>query len=277
MRMMDRQRELSKRVAPLMIRRTKKQVAKELPPKTEIVRQVPLAGDQAELYETVRAALDERLVEQIRERGMGGSGMMILDALLKLRQICCDPRLLKLTAAREVKRSAKLKMLMEFVPQLVDAGHAVLIFSQFTSMLSLIGEALDDVGIPFVSLTGSTKDRGAMVDRFQNGEVPVFLISLMAGGTGLNLTRADTVIHYDPWWNPAIEAQASDRAYRIGQKNPVFVYKLITEGTVEEKILHLQRRKSKLLQSIFASAENGGGATPKFTAEEMKSLMAPMV
>ena len=251
-----RQEALRQRLRPFMLRRTKLEVERDLPPKTEIVQYVSLEGPQRDLYETVRLSMDARVREEIKKQGLARSHLMILDALLKLRQICCDPRLLhQLEQARRVKESAKLELLMEMVPEMVEEGRRILIFSQFVSMLDLIEGALTHVHIPTTRLTGSTRNRDAVIDRFQQGHVPVFLISLKAGGVGLNLTAADTVIHYDPWWNPAAENQATDRAWRIGQDKPVFVYKLITEQTVEEKILQLQQSKLHLTQGIFSEQE----------------------
>jgi len=195
--------------------------------------------------------MNDRVREEIAAKGLARSQIVILDALLKLRQVCCDPRLVKLSAASKVQSSAKLEELMSMLPTLIEDGRRVLLFSQFTSMLDLIKPALAEVNIPFVELRGSTKDRRTPVEQFQNCEVPLFLISLKAGGTGLNLTAADTVIHYDPWWNPSVENQATDRAHRIGQDKPVFVYKLIAEGTVEERILELQHRKAELAGALF--------------------------
>jgi hypothetical protein len=220
---------LSGRLKPFMLRRTKEEVAKELPPKTEIVEHVHLEGTQRDLYETVRSLMHQRVREEIAKKGLAKSHIVFLDALLKLRQICCDPRLLKMPQAQKVKRSAKLERLMEMLPEMVSEGRRILIFSQFTSMLALIEAELRKVNIPFVTLTGDTKDRASPVKAFHSGKAPLFLLSLKAGGTGLNLTAADTVIHYDPWWNPAVENQATDRAYRIGQDKPVFVYKLMVE------------------------------------------------
>ena len=251
---------LALRLRPFMLRRTKQEVAKELPPKTEILRSVELQGAQRELYETIRLAMHKQVRQAVAEKGWGRSHIMVLDALLKLRQVCCDPRLVKLQDARKVKRSAKLELLMEMLPEMIEEGRRVLLFSQFTGMLSLIEEAVQQAGIDYVTLTGRTRDRSRPVDRFQNGEAPLFLISLKAGGTGLNLTAADTVIHYDPWWNPAVERQATDRAHRIGQQNPVFVYKLISEGTVEEKIQELQAQKQALADSLFEQTGASGKA-----------------
>ena len=268
----ERAQRLARRVAPFMLRRTKEQVATELPPKTEIVHSVPLTGAQRDLYESIRLTLHGKVREAIARQGLKRSHIVVLDALLKLRQICCDPRLLKIDAARKVKRSAKLELLMELLPELLDEGRRILLFSQFTTMLGLIEDELKARGIDYVKLTGKTKNRAKPIERFQNGEVPLFLISLKAGGTGLNLTAADTVIHYDPWWNPAVENQATDRAHRIGQDKPVFVYKLLTEGTVEERIQEMQARKRKLADNLFAGADHG--KLPG--AEEIAELFGPL-
>nr|WP_255775080.1 DEAD/DEAH box helicase [Halomonas alkalisoli] len=273
------QRErLSRRITPLMLRRTKQQVLAELPEKTEVRRDVTLTGAQRELYESLRLAQHQRVQQAVAERGLAGSGIVMLDALLKLRQVCCDPRLVKLDSARSVTRSAKLEQLRELVPPLVEEGRRILIFSQFTQMLGLIGEVLEKDGIPFTMLTGDTpgKTRTQRVALFQQGEIPVFLISLKAGGTGLNLTAADTVIHYDPWWNPAVEAQATGRAHRMGQLNPVFVYKLVGAGTLEERILDLQERKSDLAASILEGGAERHSEGPLFDEEDLALLFAPV-
>jgi hypothetical protein len=250
----ERNAALKRRLAPLILRRTKDQVATELPPKTELVHLIELHSPQKDLYETVRALMDKRVRQAIAARGLGQSQIVFLDALLKLRQICCDPRLLPDEFSHRVRESAKLDFLTELLDLLLEEGRRILIFSQFTTMLALIAEHLDRVGISYLTLTGSSRDRGALVAAFQTGRVPLFLISLKAGGTGLNLTAADTVIHYDPWWNPAAEAQATDRAYRIGQDKPVFVHKLLCQDTVEQRIHQLQLDKGKLAAGILADA-----------------------
>lgn len=269
----EAQARLNQRIAPFILRRTKAQVATELPAKTEITRSVRLEGRQRELYEGLRLTLTEELRQVIVERGIEHSGIVVLDALLKLRQVCCDPRLVKLEAARGVQESAKLELLMEMLPALVDEGRSILLFSQFTSMLALIAQALERKRIPFVMLTGDTRDRATPVRRFQAGEVPLFLLSLKAGGVGLNLTAADTVIHYDPWWNPAAEAQAADRAHRIGQDKPVFVYRLVAAGTVEERIEALKQRKAALAEAVL----EGGGSRERlsFDQNDLELLLAP--
>ena len=269
-----RRQALARRLAPFLLRRTKEQVAPELPPKIEMVRTVELEGAQRDLYESIRLALHDKVRNEIQKKGLARSQIVILDALLKLRQVCCDPRLLKLDSAKKVKRSAKLELLMDMLPALLEEGRRVLLFSQFTSMLALIEAALKERHIDYVLLTGDTRDRAAPIDRFQAGAVPLFLISLKAGGTGLNLTAADTVIHYDPWWNPAVERQATDRAHRIGQDKTVFVYKLITSGSVEEKIGQLQARKQALADGVYGKA---GADGPAFTVEDLEALFAPAV
>jgi superfamily II DNA or RNA helicase len=268
-----RMEQLRRQIAPFILRRTKEEVARELPPKTEIVRPVELRGGQRDLYESLRLAGHAEVRRAIADKGIGGSAVTILAALLKLRQACCDPRLLPGEAAAGIEESAKYKLLLELIAQQRAAGRHVLVFSQFASMLALIGEGLRRAGTSFVELTGATQNRQKPVDEFQAGRAGVFLISLKAGGTGLNLTRADTVIHYDPWWNPAVQAQATDRAHRIGQTQPVFVYNLIVAGSVEERMLALQRRKRALASGVLGRSEPG--ALP-LTPSEVDRLFAPM-
>jgi superfamily II DNA or RNA helicase len=301
---------LARRIRPFMLRRRKDEVAKELPPKTTIVCPVDLEGAQRDLYETVRTAMQAKVRAAVSAQGLARSHIVVLDALLKLRQVCCDPRLVRTHGARgesvdaggpladssanssatsrgdapkpekdkpakgeRSMRSAKLDLLLSMLPELIEEGRRVLLFSQFTGMLALIAGALDEAAIPYVMLTGDTTDRVTPVERFQRGEVPLFLISLKAGGVGLNLTAADTVIHYDPWWNPAAENQATDRAHRLGQDKPVFVYKLIAAGSIEEKIVALQEQKAGLADSILS--EDAAGAT-KFSDDDLDALFAPM-
>jgi SNF2 family DNA or RNA helicase len=266
----DAQRKelLARRLKPFMLRRTKDKVATELPPKTEIVLPIDLDGAQRDLYETVRVAMDKRVRDAIDSKGLARSHIVILDALLKLRQVCCDPRLLEAAATAG---SAKLDALLELLDTLLSEGRRVLVFSQFTSMLALIGDALRARAIDYALLTGDTADRDAPVAAFQRGEMSVFLISLKAGGVGLNLTAADTVIHYDPWWNPASENQATDRAWRIGQDQPVFVYKLIAHGTLEEKIQEMQRRKGELANAVL---DPEGGLAAAIGPDDLRVLFA---
>ncbi len=262
---------LARRVAPFILRRKKEEVARDLPPKTEIMWPVELVGDQRDLYETIRLAVHQQVQEAISARGLEGSTIAVLDALMKLRQVCCDPRLLKLEAAQAVRTSVKYHTLFSLLLPQIERGHRVLVFSQFTSMLALIAKGLYERQIPHAVLTGATSNRQRQVDSFQRHDAPVFLISLKAGGTGLTLTAADTVIHYDPWWNPAAHAQASDRAYRIGQQRPVFVYNLIVKGSVEERILAMQHRKRALADALL----DGGGALGLSPAD-VEALIAPL-
>ena len=271
-----RREQLRKRIAPFMLRRTKADVAAELPEKTEIIRSVALEGKQRDLYESIRLAMDKKVRSEIQRKGFARSQIMILDALLKLRQVCCDPRLVKLPQAKKVNKSAKLDLLMTLLPEMIEEGRRILLFSQFTSMLTIIEKELKAAGIDYCKLTGRTRKRDEVISRFQDGDVPVFLISLKAGGVGLNLTAADTVIHYDPWWNPAVENQATDRAHRIGQKKAVFVYKLITEDSVEDKILALQQKKQSLADSIYSAAKGGADPVAALTADDLNELLKPL-
>ncbi|MDQ6974358.1 MAG: DEAD/DEAH box helicase, partial [Mariprofundaceae bacterium] len=267
-----RQEALNLRIRPFMLRRAKEDVAAELPPKTEMIRSTDLNDKQREMYESVRLAMQKKVRDAVATLGMEKSQIIVLDALLKMRQVCCDPRLVKGIEA-SVPKSSKLEMLSNMLVEMHEEGRRILLFSQFTGMLKLIEDEVKRLGIGYVKLTGSTKDRITPVENFQEGNVPLFLISLKAGGVGLNLTAADTVIHYDPWWNPAAESQATDRAHRIGQEKSVFVYKLITEGTVEEKILELQERKRALAEGIH---QKSGDTKALWTAEDMDSLFAPL-
>jgi len=264
---------LSDILKPFLLRRTKEQVAKELPGKTEIVQYVDLEDAQRDLYESVRAKQDRALREILDRQGWETSGLAILEALLRIRQVCCDPRLLPDAAARGRIPSAKLDWLEEVLPEMVEEGRRILVFSQFTSFLDLAAERLGDLGIAFLRLDGSTRDRGEVVARFQEGRIPVFLLSLKAGGTGLNLTRADTVIFLDPWWNPAVERQAADRAHRIGQTRPVFVYRLVAQSTIEERILALQERKSELADALLG---HGEWNPSRLTRNELETLLGPL-
>ncbi len=269
--------QLARRVRPFILRRTKQQVARELPEKTETVLRVDLAGTQADLYETVRATMDKKLREAIAKQGLARSQIMVLDALLKLRQVCCDPRLLKThtepgAPVPKAPPSAKLELLMDLLPTLIEDGRRVLLFSQFTEMLALIEQELGKLKLPYLKLTGESQNRAELVEQFQQGNTSLFLISLKAGGVGLNLTAADTVILYDPWWNPAVEQQAIDRAYRIGQDKPVFVYKLIANGTVEDKMIELQARKAGLADLLLS----GVASDAALNATDFDELFKPL-
>jgi superfamily II DNA or RNA helicase len=267
-----RAQALSSRLAPFLLRRTKDCVARELPPKMEIVEAIVLDERQRDFYDAIRLAMHRRVQEVVQQQGLARSQITILDALLKLRQACCDPRLIAVETAKADVPSAKLEWLSTVLPELVAEGRRILVFSQFTSMLRLIETAVSELSLPYCLLTGETQNRSAVIARFQAGAAPVFLISLKAGGTGLNLTAADTVIHYDPWWNPAVEAQATDRAHRIGQDKPVFVYKLIAQGTVEERMTQLQADKQALASQLY-SASNASPAS--LGAADLELLFAP--
>ena len=247
------------RVKPFILRRSKSEVAKDLPPKVETVQYCALVEEQSELYAALARKLRDQVLADVDERGMAKSQMSILDALLKLRQICCHPRLLKLDMPGFSTNlpSGKFDAFKDMVTDIVEEGHKVLVFSQFVQMLHIIRSWLSISDIPFTYLDGSSKDRFEQVDRFNNDpNIPIFLISLKAGGTGINLTSADYVIHYDPWWNPAVESQATDRTHRIGQTRQVFSYKLICQNTVEEKILKLQEMKRGVAEAIIPGHES---------------------
>lgn len=261
---------LQARIRPFVLRRRKEDVAKELPPKVVQTRFVELGRKERDLYETVRASMAKKVRQQIAKQGLGRSQILFLEALLKLRQVCCDPRLTKKVSNKHV--GSKLKELFSFLSDLLAQGRRVLLFSQFTSMLALIEEELRAHGIAYAKLTGATRKREQAIAKFRNGEAPLFLISLKAGGTGLNLVEADTVIHYDPWWNPAVEEQATDRAHRIGQTQSVNVYRLVAQGTVEERILALQERK----RAIAGIAEQGAATSSRFTEADVEALLRPM-
>lgn len=280
---------LRRRLRPFLLRRSKDQVAGDLPPKTIVTRRIALEGAQAEAYERLRASLSEQLQALVEAgRGLQGQRLRVLEALLRLRQLCCDPRLLPSEAdvdgdadadpasrprrpgAPVARSSAKLDYLLAMLDELLAEGRRILVFSQFTSMLALLAEALEKQRRPYLLLTGESSDRETPVRRFQARELPLFLISLRAGGFGLNLTAADTVIHYDPWWNPAVEAQATDRAHRIGQDKPVFVYRLIARDSIEERIVQLQDRKRELAEALLAEPSGGPG---ELSAEDLLGLL----
>ncbi|OYU12126.1 MAG: helicase SNF2 [Comamonadaceae bacterium PBBC1] len=270
----ERMSQLRDRITPFMLRRTKDLVASELPPKIETLMPVLLSGPQADLYETIRLGMEKTVREALSTQGLGKSQITILDALLKLRQVCCDPRLLKMNTGLQVKTSAKLAQLLDMLPEMVAEGRKILLFSQFTEMLGLIEQALPALNIPWVKLTGQSKNRDAIIDQFTSGQVPLFLISLKAGGVGLNLPQADTVIHYDPWWNPAVENQATDRAHRLGQTQSVWVVKLVAQGTIEERMLALQDRKAQLAKDMYEGAVKR--KEPLFGEADLNELFKPL-
>jgi superfamily II DNA or RNA helicase len=252
---METAQRLRATIKPFVMRRVKSDVAKDLPDKIEQEMIVPLAEEQAKLYKQVLRQVRKSVLSEVEKQGVSKAQIQILAALTRLRQVACDPRLMKLPDTDfNADDSGKLGALREIIDEAVDGNHRVLVFSQFVEMLNHIRAALDTDGIQYEYLDGSTRDRIDRVDRFnEDTSVPVFLISLKAGGTGLNLTGADTVVHFDPWWNPAVEDQATDRAHRIGQTKNVNVYKLIAAGTVEEKILELSAKKRALVSNVLST------------------------
>jgi superfamily II DNA or RNA helicase len=257
-------------IHPFILRRTKAEVAKDLPEKIESDNFCELAGEQAALYAAVLKEVRAQVMGEVERQGLARSHIQILAGLTRLRQAACDPRLLGLPREFGDEDSGKLIALRELIQTCVAGGHRALVFSQFVSMLTLIRRALDEDGVAYEYLDGSTKDRQERVENFQddNGP-PVFLISLKAGGSGLNLTAADTVIHFDPWWNPAVEDQATDRAHRIGQTKIVNTYRLIAKGTIEEKIIELGGKKRELVGVVLS--EDAGGAK-KLTKTDLEDL-----
>jgi SNF2 family DNA or RNA helicase len=262
----DAKRRLKKLIQPFILRRTKSQVLEELPPRTEVVLQVEMSPEEAAFYEALRQQALERLARA--DAPAGQKHLMILAEIVKLRQACCNPRLV---AADSGIPSSKLEVFGEIISELLENRHKALVFSQFVGHLSLIREHLDQRGVNYRYLDGSTppKERKSEVDAFQAGDGDLFLISLKAGGLGLNLTAADYVIHMDPWWNPAVEDQASDRAHRIGQQHPVTVYRLVARNTIEEKIVKLHQDKRDLAGSLLEGSDVSG----KVSAEELLKLI----
>ncbi|HVY49589.1 MAG TPA: SNF2-related protein [Minicystis sp.] len=259
-------------IHPFILRRTKQEVAKDLPEKIETDQICDLTGEQRALYTQVAREVRDQVLGAVEREGLAKSQIHILAGLTKLRQAACDPRLLHLPREFTDEDSGKLVAVRELISNAIEGGHKVLIFSQFVQMLKIIEKAMKEDGVAYEYLDGSTKDRAERVERFQQDPtVPVFLISLKAGGTGLNLTAADTVIHFDPWWNPAVEQQATDRAHRIGQTKVVTAYRLVAAGTIEEKILQLKAKKRELVASVLS--EDAGGAK-KLTKADLEELFA---
>ena len=261
---------LGRALRPFILRRTKGQVARELPTKTEQTLYCEMTQEQRKLYNELRDHYRRALLCKIDASGIGNTRMHILEALLRLRQAACHPGLID--DQRREASSAKLETLMPNVREVIDGGHKLLIFSQFTSFLSIVRDHLDREDITYAYLDGQTTDRQGCVERFQNDAAcPVFLISLKAGGLGLNLTAAEYVFLLDPWWNPAVEAQAIDRTHRIGQTNQVFAYRLIARDTVEEKVMQLQQRKRTLADTIL-TAENS--ALSNLSRDDLEVLLS---
>ena len=264
------EKRIQEQATPYILRRSKAHVVPELPEKLEHVVYVEMTPDQRKLYDQTKNQAESELTELEKSGASEGSiRMKTLTQLLRLRQVCCDPRLLE--SETEPNASAKRSNFFELLEESIDGGHRVLVFSQFVSILTLLRNELEDQEIDYCYLDGATRNRMDVVDRFQNNEtIPVFLISLKAGGVGLNLTGADTVIHFDPWWNPAAEAQATDRAHRIGQKRVVTSYKLIVSNSIEEHVLLMQNTKRRLLAEIFEASEANNS---KIGLEDLRSLL----
>ena len=262
------QRDLTSMISPFVLRRLKKDVLKDLPDKLEQVYYAKLEGEQKKLYDSRVAALKNSLSKQTDEQ-FRENKMVVLAELTKLRQLCCEPSLLYDSYKGN---SNKKDMCLDMIQEAVDAGHKILLFSQFTTMLDELTTLMEERGIRYHLLTGSTpqKSRAQMVSSFQDDDVPVFCISLKAGGTGLNLTAADVVIHYDPWWNTAVENQATDRAHRIGQTNVVSVYRLIMKETIEERILEMQNQKKDLAEGILSG---DGISSSSLTRDDLLAIL----
>ena len=266
------EKRLKLQIFPFILRRMKRDVAKDLPDKVENMAYCELTDEQRDFYLEVLDSTKEELFKSIELNGLEKSRMSIFSALLRLRQICCHPKLYDKEHVKGVIKSGKFEYLKGMLEQIIQEGHRVLLFSQFVDMLDIIKGWLEREGIPYEYLTGKTKDRQKAVENFNNNpNIPIFLVSLKAGGTGLNLTGADYVIHYDPWWNPAVEDQATDRAYRIGQTKKVFVYRLITKNTVEEKIQKIKGRKRDLVDSVVSIDRN---ITKSLTMEDLKDIFS---
>lgn len=263
----DPKARLRNRIRPFILRRMKKEIAKELPPKTEIVLQCELTAEEKQVYDAVLAATQRDLVQQL---GDGKGVFAALEALLRLRQACCHSGLLPGMSHKLEEPSSKLNLLLETLDTSIQNGHRALVFSQWTSLLDLIEREFKKTKIGYIRLDGSTRNRGDVVETFQKDDgPPVMLISLKAGGVGLTLTKADHIFIVDPWWNPAVEDQASDRAHRIGQTNPVLVHRLVASGTIEERILELQKKKAELAAAVLS---DGAGAL-SITAQDILSLL----
>ncbi len=261
-----RKQQLRLLIRPFILRRTKQQVLAELPPKTELIREVTLSSAESELYEAIRQRGLMALTQQVKDQNQ--QRVRVLAEIMRLRRACCHPRLV---LPDSELGSSKLAAFLELTEELRAGGHRALVFSQFVDHLTLVREALDDIGCSYQYLDGSTKldDRERAVRAFQRGEGEIFLISLRAGGTGLNLTAADYVIHLDPWWNPAVEDQASDRAHRIGQERPVTIYRLITRGTIEQRLVAMNTEKRTLAADILSDFDS----KPRLNPDELLALL----
>jgi non-specific serine/threonine protein kinase len=262
---------LRKIIYPFLLRRKKEDVLRELPERMEIAQLVEMTDKQQQIYEQWLSSYRSQIFDQVEKEGISKSRLKILEALTFLRQIACHPAILDDSV--DLEESGKFQLLEEMLEDILQEGHKVLIFSQFVRFLALIRKLMDKRDWKYEYMDGSTRKREKHIRNFQEqSEIKAFLISLKAGGLGLNLTAADYVIHLDPWWNPAVEQQATDRAHRIGQENPVFVYKYIMKNSVEEKILHLQEKKKELSDQLIVSEK---GIIKKLTAEDLQVIFQP--
>jgi len=265
--------KLKRKLHPFLLRRLKTEVARDLPPKIERVSMCSLTKDQELVYKELLESSRRRISDMVASQGFNKCRMEILTTLMRLRQVCCHLGLLKLPDLDPKHPSAKMDLFFEFLDEAIDGGHRVLVFSQFVSMLTILREEMEERGLTYCYLDGATKERMSVVRKFNTErKIPVFLISLKAGGTGLNLTGADMVVHFDPWWNPAVEDQATDRAYRIGQKRTVYSIKLITRGTVEEKVRALQDRKKAIIEATIESDDKLAESLNWSDIQELLSL-----
>jgi SNF2 family DNA or RNA helicase len=264
-------RILNRHIKPFILRRLKRDVIKELPPKIEHNMIIDMAEEQKKIYAAFLEKAKEEVASEIKAQGFNKSKIKIFSILTRLRQICCDPSTFIENFEGE---NGKMEALMDIVENNINAGHKILLFSQFTSVLKNIASKFQQENISYMYLDGSTKAdmRGELVKEFNNGDACIFLISLKAGGTGLNLTSADIVIHFDPWWNPAVEAQASDRAHRIGQKNTVEVIRLIAKGTIEEKIYSIQERKREIIKNVINENSDEDILLSNMNEQELEEL-----
>ena len=259
---------LKRKIAPFVLRRMKQDVLEDLPPITHSIYHCYLHDEQRKIYQKAAKRAREELQDLVEKKGFDKARLHVLATLTRLKQICCHPSLI---GEREEVHSAKYEMLKDLIGGLLDTGHKTVLFSQYTKMLKIIKDDLDKEGIPYLYLDGATKNRQALVRQFNKDEkIPLFLISLRAGGQGLNLVGADSVIHYDMWWNPAVENQATDRVWRMGQKTKVSSYKLVTKGTIEEKILDLQNRKKDLISDLVECDDD---VLSKLTWEDVLTLL----
>jgi len=270
----DIARLLRGKTRPFILRRTKAEVERDLPPKTETVLHVEMAPSQRELYSHILEEVRPRVFDAVEQKGIAGASVSILAALLRLRQVCNHPNSIEALKSLSGYESGKFNLLKDLLAEALEAGRKILLFGQFREMLSIIRRHLEETQVKYVYLDGATRDRQRAIDDFNNDpSVRLFLISLKAGGLGLNLTAADTVIIYDPWWNPAVESQAIDRAHRIGQDKPVHVYRLVTEDSVEQKIMELKRKKTALIEALV---NDTGLSTLALTKTDLESLFTPM-